>query len=118
MKVTSRCLLYNLSVEHSQIIVDMMDHFCRAKHYAYKRLEENRFNAEFKIHNLDKIISGKYSLNSRQSKDAIEQARQTLISQEKLLDLYIAEYEGKVEAILKKFDKGVKAEKRQHSYPN
>jgi IS605 OrfB family transposase len=113
MKVTSRCLLYNLSVEHFQIIVDMMEHFCPAKHYAYKRLEENRFNAEFKIHNLDSIISQKYGLNSRQSKDAIEQARQTLISQEKLLDLSITEYEGKVEAILKKIDKGVKAEKRQ-----
>jgi IS605 OrfB family transposase len=112
MKVTSRCLLYNLSIEHYQIVVDMMDHFCPAKHYAYKRLEENRFNAKFKIHNLDSIISQKYSLNSRQSKDAIEQARQTLVSQEKLLDLNIIEYEGKVEAILKKFDKGVKMEKR------
>ncbi|MGH4137937.1 hypothetical protein [Clostridium sp.] len=59
------------------------------------------------------IISKKYSLNSRQSKDAIEQARQTLISQEKLLELRITEYEGKVGAILKKFDKGVKKEKRQ-----
>lgn len=113
MKVTSRCLLYNPSIEHFQIIVDMMEHFCPAKHYAYKRLEENRFNVEFKIHNLDNLISKKYSLNSRQSKDAIEQARQTLISQEKLLELSIAEYEGKVEAILKKFDKGVKPEKRQ-----
>ncbi|MGV8981716.1 IS200/IS605 family accessory protein TnpB-related protein [Clostridium sp.] len=113
MKVTSRCLLYNPSVEHFQIIVDMMEHFCPAKHYAYKRLEENRFNKEFKIHNLDGIISQKYSLNSRQSKDAIEQARQTMISQEKLLELRITEYEGKVEAILKKFDKVVKTEKRQ-----
>ncbi|MGH4138327.1 IS200/IS605 family accessory protein TnpB-related protein [Clostridium sp.] len=113
MKITSRCLLYNPSIEHFQIIVNMMEHFCPAKHYAYKRLEENRFNAEFKIHNLDNIISKKYKLNSRQSKDAIEQARQTLISQEKLLELNITEYEGKVEAILKKFDKGVKADKRQ-----
>ncbi|MGH4138588.1 hypothetical protein [Clostridium sp.] len=56
MKVTSRCLLCNLSVEHFQIIVDMMEHFCPAKHYAYKRLEENRFNAEFKIHTLDNMI--------------------------------------------------------------
>lgn len=67
MKITSTCLLYNPSVEHFQLIVDIMGHFCRAKHYAYKRLEENRFNAEFKIHNLDKIVSEKYSLNSRQS---------------------------------------------------
>ena len=112
MKVTSRCLLYNLSNEHFEIIKDMMKHFCRAKHFAYRRLEENRFNSEFRIHNLDKIASEKYTLNSRQAKDAVEQARQTLVSEEQLLDLRIEEYEGKVEAILKIFDKGFKPEQR------
>jgi len=113
MKVTARCLLYNPCDEHFQIIVDMMKHFCSAKHFAYKRLQENRSNEDFKIHYLDSLVSKKYNLNSRQSKDAIEQARQTLVSQEQLLSLRIKEYEGKVEGILIKFDKGFKLEQRQ-----
>ncbi|MHC1682402.1 MAG: IS200/IS605 family accessory protein TnpB-related protein [Clostridiaceae bacterium] len=112
MKVTVRCLLYNPSEEHYKIIVDMMKHFCDAKHYAYKRLEENRHTKGFKVNALDNSVSKKYKLNIRQAKDAIEQARQTLVSQEELLQLRIEELQGKVENILKKFDKGVKTNKR------
>jgi len=84
MKLTSRCLLFNISDEHFQIVTNMMRHFCPAKHFAYKRLEENISNNEFKIHNLDASVSKLYNLNSRQAKDSIEQARQTIISQVKL----------------------------------
>jgi len=112
MKLTSRCLLFNISDEHFQIVTNMMEHFCPAKHFAYKRIEENISNDEFKIHNLDTIVSEKYNLNSRQAKDSIEQARQTIISQVKLLDLRIAEYEGKVESLLKVFKKGVTPKQR------
>ncbi|MBU3071807.1 transposase [Clostridium estertheticum] len=112
MKATLRCLLYNPSNEDLDLISDMMNHFCKAKHFAYKRLEENRFTEGFKIHELSKIVSENYGLNSRQSKDAVEQARQTMISQVQLLNLRITEYEGKVEKLLKKFDKGVKLEQR------
>ncbi|MBZ9614846.1 transposase [Clostridium estertheticum] len=112
MKATLRCLLYNPSNEDFDLISDMMNHFCKAKHFAYKRLEENRFTEGFKIHELSKIVSENYGLNSRQSKDAVEQARQTMISQVQLLNLRITECEGKVEKLLKKFDKGVKLEQR------
>jgi len=112
MKVTSRCLLYNPTNEVFKTIIDMMKKFCSAKHYAYKRFEENMSNKEFRISNLDKTVAEKYTLNSRQAKDVVEQARQTLVSQKELLPLRITEYEGKVEAILKKFDKSVKLEQR------
>ncbi|WAG63982.1 transposase [Clostridium estertheticum] len=112
MKATLRCLLYNPSNEDFDLISDMMNHFCKAKHFAYKRLEENRFTEGFKIHELSKIVSENYGLNSRQSKDAVEQARQTMISQVQLLNLRITECEGKVEKLLKKIDKGVKLEQR------
>lgn len=112
MKVTVRCLLYNPNSEHYKIIVDMMKQFCSAKHYAYKRLEENMNDKDFKVQSLDSVVSDKYKLNTRQSKDAIEQARQTLVSQQELVDLRIEEFQGKVEKLLKKFDKGVKPRQR------
>ena len=112
MKATLRCLLYNPSNDDFDLVIDMMKHFCPAKHFVYKRLEENMSNKDFKIHSLDGIVAQKYNLNSRQSKDAIEQSRQTIMSQILLLDLRITEYEGKVEKLLKKFDKGVKLEQR------
>jgi len=112
MKITTPCLLYNPSEEVYSSIIDMMQHFCPAKRYAYKRLEENRGNGKFKAHCLAGTIQQKYKLNSRQAKDAIEQARQMLRSQEELLELHIREYETKVEKLLKKFDNGVKPEQR------
>jgi len=42
----------------------MMKHFCSAKHYAYKRIEENRNNTEFKVQSLDTTVAKKYNLQS------------------------------------------------------
>lgn len=96
MKLTARCLLFNPSEEHRKIIHHMMSCFCHAKWFAYKRFEENLCNNTFRAQMLDNLVSQKYGLNIRQSKDAIEQARQTIVAQQKLLKQHIEEYAGKV----------------------
>ncbi|WP_454054044.1 hypothetical protein [Clostridium sp. Marseille-Q7071] len=77
MKITMKAILVNETNNQKQIIDNMMLVFCTAIMFSFKRLLENNI----KINELEKIVSKKYNLNIRQSKDAIESARQTILSQ-------------------------------------
>ncbi|NRS83763.1 putative transposase [Clostridium tetanomorphum] len=76
MKITMKAILINETDEQRNIIDNIMLVFCTAIRYSFKRLLENNI----KIGELEKIVSKKYNLNIRQSKDAVESARQTILS--------------------------------------
>lgn len=96
MKLTIKAVLLNISEEQTNIIDNMMFVFCTAIRYSFKRLIEG-----IKISDLEKNVTVKYNLNSRQAKDAIENARQTIRSQEELVKLNYENYCTKISAIEK-----------------
>lgn len=97
MKVTMKAILINESEEQKQIINNMMLVFCTAVRFSFKRLLKNNI----KITELEKTVAGKYNLNIRQAKDAVESARQTIRSQKELLKINYEEYSNKVKSIEK-----------------
>jgi IS605 OrfB family transposase len=71
--------LINLNDKQKSIIDNMMLIFCTAIRYSFNRLLEGNI----KKGELEKIVAKKYNLNIRQSKDAVENARQIIVSQKK-----------------------------------
>ena len=102
VKITMQAVLINVSDENSKTLNDMMLIFCTAIRYSFKRLLEGH-----KIGDLEKDVAFKYNLNIRQSKDAVESARQTIQSQKELLKLNYNNYNKKV----KRIEKELKSEK-------
>ena len=95
MRITVKALLINTSNESKEIIYELMTVFSSAKRFAYKRLLEKKL----KKGEIEKQISHKYGLNIRQSKDAVESARQLIASQGALIKDYHADYTKKVKVI-------------------
>jgi IS605 OrfB family transposase len=71
--------------------------FCTAIRYSFNRLIEGNIKKD----ELEKIVAHKYNLNIRQAKDAVESARQTIISQRELLKENKDNYKKKVKVIEK-----------------
>lgn len=94
LKVTIKAMLINTQEENIRIISNMMAVFCSAVRFSYKRILEN-----VKIGDIEKNVSHKYGLNIRQSKDAVENARQTIASQKALVKMNYENYLKKVTAI-------------------
>ncbi|KYH28620.1 hypothetical protein CLTEP_27560 [Clostridium tepidiprofundi DSM 19306] len=97
MKTTMRAILINLNDKQKSIIDNMMLVFCTAIRFSFKRLLEG----EIKKGELEKIVAHKYNLNIRQAKDAVESARQTIVSQRELLKENRDNYKKKVNVIEK-----------------
>mgnify|MGYP000870016987 FL=1 len=96
MKITIKAILVNETQEQKQIIDNMMLVFSTAIRYSFKRLLEN-----VNIRQLEKDVAYKYNLNIRQAKDAVEAARQTILSQKELVKMNYQEYQKKAKAIEK-----------------
>src|SRR5665648_699822 len=99
MKTTMKAVLTDLTNEQKTLLDHMMLVFCTAIRYSFKRQLEGQV-----IGDLEKVVAHKYNLNIRQAKDAVESARQTIVSQHELVKLYHGNYSKKVEAL----DKTVK----------
>lgn len=97
VKITMKAVLINETAEQKSIIDNLMLVFCTAIRYSFKRLLENNI----KINELEKDVANKYNLNIRQSKDAVESARQTILSQKELVKMNYEDYCNKVKAIEK-----------------
>ncbi|MCR1971843.1 IS200/IS605 family accessory protein TnpB-related protein [Clostridium sporogenes] len=95
IKVTVRGLLINISKENMNEIDDLMTVFSSAKRFTFKRLLENKM----KKGEIEKLVSKKYGLNIRQSKDAVESARQTIASQKVSVKEYYENYSQKVRIV-------------------
>ena len=94
MKVTTKAMLINLSEENIETIDNLMTVFCSAIRYSFKRILENKRTSD-----IEKDTARKYGLNIRQSKDAVENARQIIASQKKILQMNYENYLKKVTAI-------------------
>lgn len=96
LKVTIQALLINIDEENKSIINKLMTVFCSAVRYSFKRILEG-----MKIGDIEKAVAYKYGLNIRQSKDAVENARQTAVSQKALVKLNYGNCLKKVNNIVK-----------------
>jgi len=107
-----KAILVNETNNQKQIIDNMMLVFCTAIRFSFKRLLENNI----KINELEKIVSKKYNLNIRQSKDAVESARQTILSQKELIKMNYEDYSNKCK-VIEKILKGKKkiSEKKKNA---
>lgn len=92
-----KAILINETEEQKQILDNMMLVFCTAIRYSFKRLLEK----DVKVGELEKDVSRKYNLNIRQAKDAVEAARQTILSQKELVKMNYENYCNKIKAIEK-----------------
>jgi predicted transposase len=97
MKITMRAVLLDVEDTQKQAIDELMTVFCSAVRYSF-----NRINEGVKISDIEKNIALKYRLNIRQAKDAVENARQTIVSQKELLKMNYENYIKKARAIEKK----------------
>lgn len=95
MKITMKAILISETEEQKQIIDNIMLIFCTAIRFSFKRLLE----CNIKINELEKVVAQKYNLNIRQAKDAVESARQTILSQKELVKMNYEEYSKKVKTI-------------------
>ena len=96
-----KAILINVEDEQKQVIDLLMTVFCSAVRYSF-----NRVNEGLKIGDIEKDVALKYRLNIRQAKDAVENARQTIVSQKELLKMNYENYTKKVKAIKKQLDNG------------
>ena len=80
MKITMKAVLINVDPEQKQAIDKLMAMFCSAVRYSFGRILDGK-----KIGEIEKDVAFKYSLNIRQAKDAVENARQTVVSQKELV---------------------------------
>ncbi|MCM1990103.1 IS200/IS605 family accessory protein TnpB-related protein [Oceanirhabdus seepicola] len=110
MKITMKAILINLNDDQKSIIDNMMLIFCTAIRYSFNRLLEETI----KKGELEKIVANKYNLNIRQSKDAVENARQIIASQKELLKDNINNYKSKIKIIEEKL-KNEKLSKNKRS---
>ena len=109
MKVTMQAVLNNVNEVQKQIIDDLMAVFCTAVRYSFKRINES-----MKIGDIEKSVAYKYGLNSRQAKDAVENARQTILSQKELTKINYENYTKKVKAIEKRLKNSKLSKKKKH----
>jgi predicted transposase len=97
LKTTMKAILTDLTHEQKALLDNMMLVFCTAIRYSFKRQLEGQVIGE-----LEKVVAHQYGLNIRQAKDAVESARQVIVSQHELVKLYHGNYVKKVEALVKK----------------
>jgi len=96
-KTTMKAILCNLTNEQKALIDHMMLVFCTAIRFSFKRQLEGQA-----IGDLEKVVAHTYNLNIRQAKDAVESARQTIVSQHELVKLNHENCSKKVEVLVKK----------------
>ena len=108
MKTTIKAVLTDVTDEVDEMLAQMMRTFCNAVRFSFKRLLESAKPTE-----LEKIVASMYSLNIRQAKDAVEEARQTIASQKELLILNYKNYTKKVNVIEKLLEKDNLSERKR-----
>ncbi len=96
LKITMKAVLINVEQENKEKIDDLMTVFCSAIRYSFKRQLEGK-----KVGDIEKDVAYKYRLNIRQAKDAVENARQTIVSQKELVKMNYENATKKVNAIEK-----------------
>lgn len=112
-KITVKCYLYDATDEQKNDIDSLMQTFVKAEMTAFNRLTKKtkikdnttpseRFLAKGEV---EKLLQSKYKLNSRESKDAFEEARQLVESQKTLIKDYRDNLKDKIKVIENKLKK-------------
>ena len=104
-----KAVLINETDGDKLLLDNMMLIFCTAMRYSFNRLLEF-----INVGELQKDVASKYNLNIRQSKDAVESARQTILSQKEIVKMNYDDVNKKVKAIetiLKDKDKNLSDKK-------
>lgn len=108
MKITIKAVLININEKQRRTIDELMTAFCSGVRYSFNRLLEG-----LKIGEIEKDVAFKYGLNIRQAKDAVENARQTIVSQKELLKMDYKNAVKKVNTIKKQLEKEKLSERKR-----
>lgn len=117
-KITALGELYNLKTTEKEEIDRIMFNFSRAIFFAYNRLTKGAKIDEKKpvssentyeptIGDIEKMLQREFNLNSREAKDAVEEARQIKKSQDELITQYISDLKHKIRVIDNKLRKNI-----------
>ncbi|MFQ6063378.1 MAG: hypothetical protein ACE5J9_09440, partial [Methanosarcinales archaeon] len=101
MQITVRSYL---ELEATNALDNLMRVYSSAKRYAYNRLLENNKTKN----ELKKEIQEVFSLNARYSNAAIEDAKIVILSQKRLLPIYVKDLESKINKSKKKLNNAIK----------
>ncbi len=82
MKTTVRGVILQLTEEQKAFLDDLMDRYCAAVRWSYKRLLDG-----WKVQDIRFAVQSKFNLNSRQANDAVYDAQATAKSQKELVKL-------------------------------
>lgn len=115
-KITVKCYLYNIKQEEQQEIDLLMTTFVKAEMTGFNRLtkmtkiksDDKTTPETFKYLNkgeIEKLLQSKYKMNSREAKDAFEEARQLVESQKALIKDYAQNLKSKIKVIENKLKK-------------
>ena len=91
-----KAILIELKDENKTEIDKLMMAFSSAIRFSFNKIIQGK-----KILDIEKCTANKYNLNSRQAKDAVENARQTIVSQKQLLKQNHENYCKKINVIEK-----------------
>ncbi|MFQ6072362.1 MAG: IS200/IS605 family accessory protein TnpB-related protein [Methanosarcinales archaeon] len=101
MQITVRS---SLTTREGSTLDNLMRVYSSAKRYAYNRLlEGNKSKNELK-----KEIQYKFNINARYAYAAIEDAKMVILSQKKLLPIYVNDLKSKIDKSNKKLKKAIK----------
>lgn len=117
-KITAMGELYDLSIDEKVELDKNINEFSRAIMFAYNRLTKGAKIDESKpvsskntykptVSQVEKIVQKNFSLNSRESKDAVEEARQIIASQNELIKKYADDLKDKIKVIDRKLSKNI-----------
>jgi len=82
VKTTVRGVILQFTEEQKTFLDNLMDRYCAAVRWSYKRLLESWKTQEIRL-----AVQGKFNLNSRQANDAVYDAQATVKTQKELLKL-------------------------------
>lgn len=107
MKTTVRGVILQLTEIQKIFLDNLMDCFCAAVRWSFKRLMDN-----WKTQDVRLAVQGKFSLNSRQANDAVHNAQATIKSQQELVKLNHANAAKKMEFTQKRLEQARSSGKR------
>ncbi|AGL02917.1 IS200/IS605 family accessory protein TnpB-related protein [Desulfoscipio gibsoniae] len=106
MKTTAMGIILELTPEQKDYIDNLMERYCAAVRWSFKRLLEGWKTQAIRI-----AVQGRFNLNSRQANDAVYDAQSTIKSQHELVKLHYENTKAKVEFTEKRITKAKSPEK-------
>lgn len=100
MKTTVMGIILELAPEQKEYLDDLMERYCAAIRWSFKRLLEGK-----KVQDIRLLVQTKFNLNSRQANDVVYDAQATIKSQHELVKLHYENIKARVEFTEKRITK-------------